>query len=538
MGVHNLRQGQLARLPPPTIQQSTIPAPTAGVDARQNLAEPAPKVCIYSFNMEPSEYGMRVRNGFREYQNTIDGGLSTGVKTIIPYTGDEYPNRLFVANNEGIWNVSVDGGIPALMIAFASAFEPAGYGIYTAYTTDAGANLLFYADRENGLFTYDPALDTWAQTAGITGIDITEVTFICVHKQRIWLCVDGDTAGYYLDPGAIAGAVTPFYFGSKFKHGGELVGLFNWSVDGGEGLDDYLVAVSRAGDVLPYQGDDPSLDTWQNVGTYFIGAIPKGNKIGSDFGGDLLLLSEFGLTAMSDLLNASSARSLAANSISFRIAVLLRNDLQDLKDYEGWELRYIPTEGLLIINMPKRLDNTDIQYVLTRTTEGWSFWRSVPMLCVDTWLGKTYFGTVTDTVEVMDVNQDNVDNDYLGGDPINFSVLTSYSMLGAPALFKRCEIVRPTFIGAEIPTFRSKVLYDYVANEIAPPSSLTSALSSVWDVALWDSAAWSAGYLNSTWEARGAIGIGRAAAVALNGYATTSLTLVSIDIAWRTGGLL
>jgi hypothetical protein len=45
---------------------------------------------------------------------------------------------------------------------------------------------------------------------------------------------------------ALYGTVTSWDFGSKFKHGGNLVGLWSWTVDGGIGIDDYLVAIAPA----------------------------------------------------------------------------------------------------------------------------------------------------------------------------------------------------------------------------------------------------------------------------------------------------
>jgi len=537
MAIHSLQRGQLTRPAPASLQPTSLPAPTRGMNARQNLAEPQPLECVYSFNMEPAEYGMRVRDGYRTYVEGIDNGNSQGVRTIIPYTGDEYADKLFCANNEGIWDCTIDGGTPTLKIGFADQTDNAGYGIYTAFTTDAGENLLFYADQANGLYTYTPSTDTWVQTPGITGITISEVYYIVVHKQRIWLAVRNSTVGYYLAPGAIAGAVTPFYFGAKFKHGGSIVALLNWTVDGGNGLDDYLVVVSRAGDVIPYTGDDPSLITWQAVGTYFVGQIPTGNKIGSDFGGDLIILSEFGVTAMSDLLNASDARAMAANSVSFKIASLLRSDLVQLRDYQGWELRYAPTQGYLIVATPKRAGFPNLQYVLIRTTEGWCFWRSVPMQCVDTWQGVTVIGTANDTIEAMDIAVDGADNAGENGTPINFSLLTNFTNGGSPAQFKRGELVRPTFLGSVTPTLRTKILYDFDTSEILPPASAALDGASLWDTGLWDSAIWKSS-TQGTPLLRGGFGIGRNLAIALNGYANTALLLVNIDLMWRTGGVL
>ena len=78
--------------------------------------------------------------------------------------------------------------------------------------------------------------------------------------------------------------------------GGELVGLYNFTMDGGDGVDDYLVALSRAGDVVIYRGDDPSLiDLWNIVGTFYVGELPAERRVANEYGGDLYIISVFGM---------------------------------------------------------------------------------------------------------------------------------------------------------------------------------------------------------------------------------------------------
>ena len=132
---------------------------------------------------------------------------------------------------------------------------------------------------------------------------MADIRGVVAHKQRIWFLEEDSTTGWYLGIGSIAGEVSPFYFGAKFRHGGRLAGLFNWSVDGGAGVDDFLVAVSQAGDVLPYQGSDPSSDDWQLRGSYFIGEVPNTPTFGTEQGGELFLLSSFGVSSLNDLLS-------------------------------------------------------------------------------------------------------------------------------------------------------------------------------------------------------------------------------------------
>ena len=151
------------------------------------------------------------------------------------------------------------------------------------------------------------------------------------HKLRIWLIERNSNKAWYLPIRAVSGDATEFFFGSKFRHGGELVGLYNWTVDGGTGRDDHLIAISREGDVIPWTGEDPAdAMTWTSTGVFFIGRIPAGRKVAAEYGGELFMLSYLGLTTLSDLLRGGNPEDPFRNQIGFHIARLLR---QDMKTY-------------------------------------------------------------------------------------------------------------------------------------------------------------------------------------------------------------
>lgn len=482
---------------------------------------------------------MKLRKGYEQWVAGLEDTESFGVRTLIPFAGDVADgtsDRLFAVTNEGIWDVTEQNAAPTLKVAFIVQNNDAGYGVYTRYTTDAELDIVFYADSINGLFTYDPVADTWAESTGITGVTTTLINFVMVHKQRIWFATRGGTIGYYLPVGSLAGEAKPFYFGSKFKHGGALVGLHSWSVDGGAGLDDYLVVISRGGDILPYQGSDPESE-WQNVGTYFIGEVPKGPKIAADVGGDLVILSEFGVTAMSELLRGpTSAAQPSRESVAFNVAVLVRQDVEALSDEDGWEVRYAPSEGLLLINTPPRVNGERIQYVYSRATQGWAYLRGVPIDCIDTWQGVPYFGYGS-TIQRFDAARDGVAEGDQGTD-IPFSIQHAYSHFGAPAQYKRIELIRPTFIGQTEPAFIVAARYDYNVTEITNSAGFTTSEGDVWDAGIWDLSKWSTDGFVTGYQVLGAVGIGRAASIAIAGRGVAGTILVSTDVMWRSGGVL
>jgi hypothetical protein len=249
-----------------------VPAPIEGIDVSKGLAGGNLANCLYSYNLTAAEYGLRVRNGYREWAINLDNGSGLGVKTILPFGGEDTDlsdDRLFAVTNEGIWDVTTYAAAPTLALDFLAPgnggdiTDEAGYGVYTHYVTLAGAKLMYYADSRNGLFQYSAATGLWVRATTITGPDLEKVNFVMTHKRQLWMIEQDSSSAWYLEEASVSGAADEFFFGSKFIHGGNLAGLFSWTIDGGIGVDDYFVAVSRAGDVLPYQGTDPSsVDTW------------------------------------------------------------------------------------------------------------------------------------------------------------------------------------------------------------------------------------------------------------------------------------
>lgn len=519
-----------------------VPAPVMGMDARTPLATNNNNVCIYTYNLVPSEYGLRVRKGSREWQTEITSGASNGVGTLIAFNNPIVEEQLFAVTNEGIFDVTVVGDAPVLEIAFPNNSTGAGYGSYINYIDDSGKAWIFYADQLNGLFQYDSDTGLWEVPTGITGIDPETITFVTVHKLRIWFCVRDSSIGYYLPINSIAGAVESFNFGIKFEHGGSLVGLFNWTVDGGIGVNDYFVAISSLGDVMPYQGSDPSQTDWSIVGAYYIGQLPKGTQCVSQYGGNLTILSSYGITQMSDLLRGVDPRLPNENSISSRIAPLIRIEMIKYINEYGWSMSYMPNIASLVIVRPKSLDNVFIQYVFNIVVGGWGIWRGLQINSIVEYNNATYFGSYDNKVYAMDVPKDNITfapvEGVVNGDDIEFSTLLQYSDFGSGGTFKRGKLVRPDFLSTENIAFQTKFFYDYAYGQIDTSINPPASTNDEWDIGLWDQAIWQAGVLKDFNLVLGGSGIGRMVSVAIKGRAVADTTLASMDVFWDAGGSL
>tara|TARA_R110000772_G_scaffold25194_1_gene65832 strand:+ start:15339 stop:16985 length:1647 start_codon:yes stop_codon:yes gene_type:complete len=541
--------GAMGRSQKRTHDVQRYPAPLGGVDLRKAIGSDDPSTCVYTYNLVPYEYGMRIRQGYREWQIDVDNGAGLGVSSIIPYYGaTTATDKLFVATNEGIWDVTNAGGTPVLKVAFPIVTAAAGSGTSTAYTTDAGASVMFFADSANGLYQYTASTDTWAFNTTITGVDPINIRAVVVFKSRIWFVEKNTNVAWYLAVGAIAGAATAFYFGSKFRSGGALKGLFNWTVDGGEGVDDMFVAVSRAGDVIVYKGEDPSSATWEQVGVFFIGRIPNSAKFGSEHGGELYLLSVYGLVSMNDLLQGVDANVLqtdaVGSSLTLKIGVLIRDNLQATLELEGWDVSPIPCEGGLLVSSPTQGTEAPIQYYYNMATQGWGFWRDVPMRCFEQFGDSVYLGTADGRVMRMDVPLDNVEltpaNPLANGVEINFSILSAYSALKSAGVYKNPVIIRPDFVSTLAPTQSSVAVYDYSITE--PPATNTGTPiglpTGLWDITDWDAAIWG-GRDGITYNSVGGTwGKGRYVAIATRGSARTTTRLIGWDLIYTTGGVM
>jgi hypothetical protein len=522
-------------------------APIKGVDARENMAAMDPLKCVYSFNLMPKNFGSTVRKGYREWANGVTG--IDGVRTMMTFHGlaeDESEDKLFACTSEGIFDVTPDGETaPTQVVTWTVQGAGAGLTIFTQFTTAAGAFLLV-ADGDNGYFTYAGSTGTWTEVpsggGGITGpADARDLVFVTVWKNRVWFVEKNSGTAWYLPVGSFLGSATLFEFGNKFRYGGHLVGLWNWTLDGGNGVDDYLVAISEAGDVIVYRGTDPAqASEFSEVGSWFLGAMPSGRRVASDFGGDLMVLSSYGLTSMSALLNGQSIAS-DENYLSAAVSPYIRIVMAEAINLQGWEINADPAEGIIIIDTPTRVDKSPVQFVMNMGTNAWGFWRDVPLATMVSWHGDFYFGSQDeDSVWVF---QGDVDRNYIDPEAdgaavaINWSILSGYTSFGMPAQNKIMQFLRPVFAAEAAPAFEIVTRYDFDIRESSLAPIFNTGSSAVWDISTWDVAVWGGGNVSQD-NPTGVAGMGRYVAYALRGSSSSPTTLIVVDALYTPAGYL
>jgi hypothetical protein len=466
-------------------------------------------------------------------------GNTQEVRSLLPYAGASSAD-LFATSIRGIWAAGTSSEDPDLEIEFASQSGNAGYGISTNVVV-SGGHYLVYCDEVNGTYVYNGV--SWSKVtmgngAGqIAGVDPAHLVFCTVFKDRLWFVEKSTASAWYLPLGQISGAASEFPMGLKFAHGGTLVGLWSWTYDGGSGSDDSLVALSSSGDVLVWQGTDPSdPDFFGLKGVWFVDKPPAGRRVASDFGGDLLLLTRQGVTAMSRLVvGIPDAR---AEQLTAKIANLFASLMDSRADTLGWSLVKHPEDNTLLITVPLGSDGVSYQLVQSVASKGWFLYRDLDMRCATSWDGGLYFG---DGAASVWRNTGYVDGIRLSDPntftPIDWGLITAFSDLGEPAQ-KQVQLLRP-LLKAEgtTPSVSVNARYEYNTDELDPVALIFGTEGSLWDVAEWDVDMWS-GDLPPVSPVRGATGMGTAVAVAVRGTSTTRTVLVGVRVLFTSGGFL
>jgi hypothetical protein len=516
-----------------------VPAPQGGINAISGAGNVPAGDALFLVNMVPQQYGVHVRHGYQEWCQPIP--LGDGVRTIIPFSSqnsDAPVDKLFAATSDGIYDITVQDALPLKVYDWNVKSERSGWISWHAYTTIAGQFILA-CDNENGFIVYTASTNTWAGGV-ITGPTPAEalLDFVTVWKNRVWFVQQATGIAWYLPVGSITGSATAFEFGNKFKYGGYLKSLWNWTVDGGEGIDDYLAVVSSAGDLLVYKGEDPAVaGEFRLVGSWFIGKTTQGRRQGDDFGGDLLILSTYGIIQLSKLIAGAPAMDEA--SMTYKINPRINDVLERGNTVYGWQLKLSPIDQLIFVLTPKEAGLPWMQFVYSTTTKAWAQFEGLPMMCAEVYKAQLFFGTDDNRIMRYMGPADNVlvDDGGATATSIQWSMLTGYQTYGEGAAWKRVQFLRPRFIGSETPAYNIVARYDFDLTPPPIPNPIFDLDYAKWGTGIWDQSKW-AGSTILTQAPTGGFGMGQHIAIGMRGLSAGDVIYLGTDLMLDQGGYL
>jgi len=396
-----------------------------------------------------------------------------------------------------------------------SGASPAAYnGTYRITVTGASTFTYTMATNPGGNAT---TVGSYTVLFAITGVNSNKFVNVNLFKNRLYFTEKDTLKVWYLPVDSISGAASQLDFGGIARNGGFLQGMATWTIDAGQGADDYAVFITNMGEIIVYNGTDPDdPTTWALKGVWQLGYVYS-RRCYFKWAGDILLLTQDGLVPLASALQSSrlDPRVNLTDKIFYAIS-----QAADLYSTEfGWQVTYFAKQNMLIINVPKTTGTE--QYVMHGISKGWANFSNINAKCWELQGDDMYFGGNGFVGKFWDTYADN-------GAQISATCQQAYSYFDNPGQQKRFTLVRPTFfVDVGTPGVYCGINTDFqTQNNLGQVSfQPVSTTTARWDFATWDSDIW-AGNLVVSRQWQGVTGIGYSGGINLN------MISAGIDVHW------
>jgi hypothetical protein len=393
--------------------------------------------------------------------------------------------------------------------------SPAAYnGTYTITVT--GVNTFTYTMASNP-GANATTVGTYTVLYAITGVNSNKFIQVNLFKNRLFFTEKDSLKVWYLPVNQISGVASELDFGGIARNGGFLQAMATWTLDAGQGADDYAVFVTNMGEVIVYNGTDPdTAATWELKGVWQLGYVFS-RRCFYKWAGDVLLLTQDGLVPLASALQSSRLDPRVNLTDKIFFAISLAADAYSTEF--GWQAIYYAKPNMLIINVPN--PNGVEQYVMHTISKAWSNFTGINAKCFELSGDDMYFGGNGYVGKFWDTNADN-------GAQISATCQQAYSYFDTPGQQKRFTLVRPTFlVDVGAPGIYCGINTDFqTQNNLGKVSfETTPTTTAVWDVATWDNDVW-AGNLVISRNWQGVTGLGYAGGLNLN------MVSAGIDVHW------
>lgn len=545
-------------MPQRTINQIVMrPPPVRGLNTIDPLALMQPTDAVEMDNLISSDSGLALRGGWYEYAVNVAGGPNA-VRTVLSFddatasslASPLSQSELFAATDAGIYLVEGGGDVSSVAAEIAlSGAQYAGMLSSTQFAA-AGANFLVACSETDGAFVYDGVVwkkATSTGTAGpgiITGVDPANFVQVVAFKKRLGFVERNSGKAWFLPVGQVGGAAQVFDFGPLFVHGGMLLALIQWTQDAGEGVDDYLVVLSSAGDIAVFRGNDPTSTTdWACAGTWYIGTPPVGRRCFTTSGGNIYVVTEFGIIPISQIVQGGLDTVLTAGTEQTKqlrkLQEQFRRDFVLSAETVGWELIHIPNQALMQLARPALSVSEHIQYAFHMHTLAWSRILDVPGTTFYYRLGETYAGTDDGRVlRIYDGLTDRMKVNGTGAQEVRARVTPAFDYFDQPPAEKRALMVRCNFQASQKPSYSVKMNVNLaITSNPTWPVSLSTG-GSLWDQSYWDQGATWGGGTGSHAQWRTVRGLGKCLAPTIFIASEQAVVLASLSYMIQSGGPL
>lgn len=400
-----------------TASVARAPAPSGGWNAIDPLAAMKPEYAVKLDNWIPRPGYIETRKGSREYVV----GASDPVESLIPWRGASTGvDQLFAVSGTGVYPI----------VNFGDAWGSSAQTVSnprvesSSFANDAG-EFSICANGSDTPFQYDGT--TWGDltitgSSGPITLDPTLLNYPTVHLSRLHFIETGSLRTWFLDINAIEGPAQLLDLGPVFQNGGSLVGMASWTNTEGVGTDSYLAVFTSEGEVVIFQGNDPSNALyWSQVGLFRLGN-PLGGRSMVKFGSDVLVITTNGVVSLNQAIALDRATQ---NNVALtqKIQNAFSMATQSYYNNFGWDAIIYPFGSLALINVPIVELQTSHQYVQNLQTGSWCRFIGLDAFCWELANSNIFFGT-TDGVHQWDVGVTDSSNDLV------CEVLCAYNYFG------------------------------------------------------------------------------------------------------------
>jgi len=453
----------------------SIPAPVGGWDAQNPLAAmPAENAPILD-NFIPRAGYVEMRKGYAEWSPT-----ESPVETVIVWRGSTTgADQIHSAAGSEIIDTTNPYGSTVLYSGAGNARWQ-----YVNFSNDAG-RFVFAVNGANIPVTYDGTAYVNRTITGSVGpivLDPTTISDVMAHKRRIFLLEEGSMRVWFLDVNAIQGTAQLLDLGPVFQKGGRLSCMATWSLDAGDGPDDYAVFVTTEGEVAVYAGEDPSDATnWSLIGVFALGN-PLGKRALFKYGADLAILTVDGVFPLSQALSLDRAQS---NLVAVTQKIMNAFSLATTRygSNFGWSGMLYARGTLAIFNVPTSQGVLADQYVQNVQTGAWARFTGIPAICWAIANDRPYFGSSTGIYE-WDVGASDNGAEIVG------DLKTAFNYFGQRGKLKQFTMLRPLIRADQDVRPALEMLVDY---KEAIPTAIPTVIAvpeAMWDEAIWDESFW------------------------------------------------
>jgi hypothetical protein len=497
-------------------QPVSLPAPVGGWNARDSLTAMQPNEAVILENWFPSPTECTLRSGYIKYTTGITGQ----VETLMAYSGAN-TNKLFAIAGTSVYDATAGGAVGAAVV---TGLTNARWGYANIAT--AGGNFLSMA---NGVDTPRLYNGTAWSTASITGVTAANLKDPILYAQRQFFIEKNTLKVWYLPVQSIAGAANVVDIAPFMTRGGYIVSHGNWTIDAGTGVNDHYVIITNKGQVIVYQGTDPSsATTFSMVGVFDIGA-PIGARSMYKYAGDMLIITQDGVVPLSGALQSSRVQPRVA--ITDKIQYAISEAVTNYGNNFGWQTMYVPTINQLWVNVPVQEGQNQQQYVMNTITGAWCNYIGWAANCMEMFNDEPYFGGNGFVAHAYYGLVDDVSN-------INAIGLQAFNNFNSAGTLKRFTMSRPIFRTDGQPAIFAGVNIDF--NTDVPTTSLTYAPSTYakWDTAIWDAALWGGGLsVLQNWQGLNGVGY-YGAPIVKTSSSGIQVRWVSTDLVIEGGAIL